>query len=368
MNIENIDTPSILIDYEKLEKNIKDMQSFANTNNLAIRPMIKTHKIPEIAKMQINNGALGITCAKIGEAEIMAEAGIEDIFIAYEIVSKSKVERLIDLNGRIRLTVAVDSIYGVDILNDAFRNKDVRIKVMIEINSGLNRCGLENFQEIYELAKYINEKDNVELVGIFTHAGHVYGATDEKQVERIGREEGRLLVDINKYLNSKGINLKTLSTGSTPTARISGRIPGINEVRPGNYVFYDATQHLLGVVDAERCALTVIATVISKPSDDRAVIDAGSKTLGLDKGAHGVSNIEGYGIVKNFNGVTIERLSEEHGILKIENEGKNLKIGDRVEIIPNHACTVINLFDEAYITKDQEIIDVYKIKARGMLK
>ena len=369
MNFFNeIDTPAIIVYKDKLMKNILDMQSFCNQNNISLRPMIKTHKMPQIAKLQVDNGAIGITCAKISEAQVMVKEGIRDIFIAYEIINEEKIKALIDLSKRANLSVAVDSKYGVDMLSKHFSMEGISINVLIEINSGLNRCGLDDLEEIYILADHITKQPNLRLKGLFTHAGHAYGATDYRKVEEIGAYEGEFLVEIKNHLKEKGISVEILSSGSTPTAKISGKVKGISEIRPGNYVFYDAIQVALDIVDIDRCALSVIATVVSKPTSDRAIIDAGSKTLALDKGAHGVSNVNGFGLVKNIKGITIERLSEEHGILKLEGEGKNINIGDKIEIIPNHACTVINLFDYINIVEENVISEKYQVHARGMVR
>ncbi|EOD01347.1 alanine racemase [Caldisalinibacter kiritimatiensis] len=364
--INELDTPCVIIDLNKLNNNIKDMQRFASKNKVTLRPMIKTHKMPQIANMQIKNGAKGITCAKISEAEVMAKAGIKDIFIAYEIVTEDKIKRLLNLSKKVKLSVAVDSKYGVDMLNKYFKKANNNIDVLIEINTGLNRCGLNNLDEIYSLAEHIMNSSNVYIKGIFTHAGNVYGAKDKNEVNDIGKYEGNFIVKIKEYLETKGIKVDTVSTGSTPTAKISGKIKGVNEIRPGNYVFYDAIQHSLGVIDIGSCSLSVLSTVISKPTEKRAVIDAGSKSLGLDKGAHGISKVKGYGIIKKFSDITIERLSEEHGILSLKNS--KIKIGDKVEIVPNHACTVVNLFDYAYLTDGEKILDIFRIEARGMVK
>lgn len=353
-----MDTPYIIIDTDKLKRNIQDMAEFASRQGLKLRPHIKAHKIPEIAKMQMDAGAVGITVAKLGEAEVMFESGIDDILVAFPLIGAAKMARALDLLDRgCKLTLLVDSIVGAKQINQLAYPGGVNI--MVKIDSGLGRCGLTPGQDLNNLLQVIISADYLNFRGILTHAGHAYGCANYSEVEQIGVKEGELMTRLATEMG-KVLDVGEVSIGSTPTAKIGGKIPGVTEIRPGNYVFYDATQVALGVVTPDRCSLRVRATVISRPSPNRAVIDAGAKVLALDKGAHGGGALAGHGLLEN-HAWTLERLSEEHGIIV----GEGLpEIGSVVEIIPNHACPVVNLADYVYI--DDGLM--WKVAARGKVQ
>lgn len=360
----NLDTPVLIIHEAKLEENIREMAEFAGARGINLRPHIKAHKSPWIAKKQLDYGAGGVTVAKLGEAEVMVDSGIDDIFIAYQIIGSKKFSRLLKLSERARVSVAIDSWQGGELLNNFLKDTGKKIDFLIEVNTGLDRCGIRPGAGVVDLVAKSGEWENLNFRGIFTHAGHVYKAESPDEVERIGKEEGRLMVETAQMIREAGYQVPVVSVGATPTVKYSGRVEGVNEIRPGNYVFYDAIQVGLKVVPPERCALSVLSRVISRPEKERAVIDAGSKVFGLDRGAHGVNLVQGFGLVRDRRGIIIERLSEEHGILSLPPETK-LEVGDYLSIIPNHACTVINMFDYAFVeTADGQFIRK-AIPARG---
>jgi D-serine deaminase-like pyridoxal phosphate-dependent protein len=360
----DIDTPAVLIEQPILEKNLQGMQDLADKYNIDLRVHIKTHKIPQLAKLQIRAGAIGIATAKLGEAEVMAKAGINDIQIANIIVGQEKIKRLVRLQKKCQLSVVVDSIVNARQLSKAFSKAGQPLNVLIKVNTGLNRCGLLSLPEIIRFLKRADGLSGTNVIGVMTHAGHAYAARDREEIKAIGRAEGSTLVEYARRLQTLGYEMKIISVGSTPTAKQCAKVKGITELRVGNYIFNDMTQVALGTVPISRCALTVLATVISTPSKDRAVIDAGSKALALDKGAHGRDTLQGYGRIVGGGGV-LARLSEEHGV--IENLTRRFKIGQKVRIIPNHACTVMNLFDHAYLVDGQKVIEKYEIAARGKM-
>ena len=360
----NIDTPSVLVKLNILEQNIKEMADFAKNQKIALRPHIKSHKCPEIALLQIENGAKGIAVSKLDEAFAMIEAGIKDIQITYQIIGEQKISRLLKLMERAKISVCVDSIFGAKELSNAMAENGRELSVLIEVDTGLRRCGIKPMEKTLKFAKKIQKFPNLVLEGIMTHAGHVYKAKNYDEVQKIGKLEGKMMTETANSRKKNGIEIENVSVGTTPTAKIAGKIDGVTEIRPGNYVFNDNTQINLGVAKIENCSLSVLATVISTPTKKRAVIDAGSKTFGLDKGVHGTNQIKGFGRVLGKD-VLIERLSEEHGILKTN---EKLKIGEKIRIIPNHACTVINLFDEVIGVRDDKIENVLKVRARGCVK
>ncbi len=364
-----MDTPQVVIGESRLNRNIEDMSKLARRAGVALRPHVKTHKLPEIARRQLAAGAVGITVAKLGEAEVMAAYGVADIFIANQIVGAEKMARLFALAQRVNLAAGVDSQAGVRMLAEAAEQFGLGpqrpFEILIEVDSGLRRCGVEPGSALVALAEAAAGFPSLHLRGIFTHAGHAYGAQNKEELDSIGRYEGEIMAGSANILRQAGIPIEVVSVGSTPTVGISALVPGVTEIRPGNYVFFDAVQLALGVIpDADYCALRVLSTVISHPASNRWVIDAGSKTLSLDKGAHGSSGVPGHGLVVGHPDLQIVRLSEEHGI--IEGEDASLAIGDVVEIIPNHACTVVNLFDELIV--NGEVPQVWPVAGRGKNK
>ena len=362
-----LDTPTLILDKETLLKNIRKMSSFAEEKNVNLRPHIKTHKSVEIAKLQLEHGAIGITTAKLEEAEVMAEAGIKDILVAYPVSSPAKIERIIGLlNKGVDLKVTVDNLEQVKLLQKASEKTRHTVEVWIKVNSGLNRCGVEPGAGAVELAKAIILLNRLRIGGIFTHAGHSYGANGQEELERIALAEADAVVRSAEACEREGIPILVRSVGSTPTYRISGLVDGITEVRPGNAVFFDSIQVGLGVAAREECALTVLASVAGV-YEGRVVLDAGSKTLCLDKGAHGLDSVKGYGYVVDHPELTIERLSEEHGVAVYEGNC-GLRLNDKVRIIPNHACTVANMFDEYVVVEGEHVVDKWKVDARGKRK
>jgi D-serine deaminase-like pyridoxal phosphate-dependent protein len=360
----DIDTPALLIERSKLLENMRLMQAMANRNKVNLRVHVKSHKIPELAGMQIKAGAIGIAVSKLAEAEVMAATGIRDIQIANIIVGKEKIERLLALSRRCRLSVAVDSLANARELSAAFLKAGKILRVLVKVDTGLGRCGLDSADKVDEFVSKCRRLAGINIVGLMTHAGHAYAASSRRQIRAIGYNEGDMLVRAALSLRNRGYNIETISAGSTPTAPYCSEVEGVTELRVGNYIFNDMIQVSLGTVPLNRCALTILATIISCPTGERAVIDAGSKALGLDRGAHGLQLLRGYGRIVGGGG-EINRLSEEHGI--IEALTRNFRIGTTIRIIPNHACTVMNLFDHAYLVEGKAIVKRYKIAARGKM-
>ncbi len=365
---EALDTPALLVDLDRLERNIARMAGLARDAGLALRPHFKAHKSVAIARRQLDAGAIGMTVAKLDEAEVLADAGVPDVLLAYELVTPDKIRRALGLARRTRLCVAVDDPIGVAALSASASAAGVEMDVVIEIDSGLHRCGVLPV-DAPALALRIAQATGLRLVGVFTHGGHAYSAADEGELQTAAADEARSVVDAARRLRKAGVEVSRVSVGSTPTAAISARLArqpgfaGLTELRPGNYVFNDGIQVSLGVATAEDCALSVAATVISRPTADRAVIDCGSKTLGLDRGAHATARLEHFGEVVGMS-ARLARLSEEHGVLAVPPE-LALAVGDRVRILPNHACTVGNLGRAFHGIRDGRVVEELKIDAAG---
>ncbi len=354
-----LETPALLVWQPQLIRNIQNMQHLANQFKTALRPHTKTHKSPFIAKWQLQAGAKGITVAKLSEAEVMFQAGMDDIFIANQITHPLKLQRLRLLHQKIKLIIGLDNKRQIGLLRPFFEDADKPLAVRIEINSGLDRCGMELGDQLIDLAQRIAATSWLKLDGIFTHAGHVYGAKSRQEVETIGRQEGTIMAEAKALLEKAGIPVPSVSVGSTPTAPFSVQNPAVTEIRPGNYVFFDAMQIFLGAAKLTQCSLFVLATVISRPKATRLVIDAGSKALHTD----GASLTGHFGLPVNTEG-QVERLSEEHGILHVP-KSCMLDIGDPLIIIPNHACAVANLFEQYYFIDKALNPQKIPIEARG---
>ncbi|MBM6616546.1 D-TA family PLP-dependent enzyme [Bacillus suaedaesalsae] len=366
-SIFELDTPTLLLDKHKMQRNLEDIFKFARQNGLSVRPHSKTHKSGYIAELQQEAGAVGITTAKIGEAEVMAHAGIRDILIAYPVSSSIKIERLIHLlrNGT-RLKIAVDQKEQLHFLQKGLEHCGEILEVWIKVNSGLNRCGVNPGKEVLSLAEQIQLLPNLKLGGIFTHAGHSYAAVSVKEIEKIGKNEGLAVSESAKLCEVNGIPIPVRSVGSTPTYKIAGKVNGITEIRPGNAIFFDMIQVGLGVTTLENCALSVLASVVGV-YNNRIVVDTGSKILCLDKGAHGNTTVNGFGHIVGHPNLLIERLSEEHGIVSFTGD-HSLKLNDKVRIIPNHACVVVNQNEEYVVHQQNCVLETWKVDARGKVK
>lgn len=366
MRFPDLATPAALVDGTILERSVASAARFARQHGIALRPHVKTHKCVEIARMQIAAGAAGITCATVDEAVGFAEAAIRDIFIAYPVVGGPKIEVLKKLCGIAKIIVAADNEEHIVLLESAAL--DTKLCVRIEIDSGHHRCGLPPGPDVVRLARRIAASPALTLDGVFTHAGHVYAAQTPGERRLISETEGRSVADAAMMIRDAGIACPNVSVGSTPTWRISGTVPGVTEARPGNYVYNDAIQVGLCVASAEDCAFTVLTTVVGVYGD-RFVIDAGSKALGLDKGAHGIDLLKGYGILHATDGTIVRewvlsRLSEEHGIVPLESSFQKPTIGDRLSIIPNHSCAAANLYSAIHYIDPNGGVQPYHVIGR----
>jgi len=361
--LESTETPALIVDGRVLETNIKDMADFAREHGVALRPHTKTHKCPEMARRQLAQGAAGIAVAKLSEAEIMAQAGITDIQIANEVVALEKLERLASLSEKVRLTIAVDNRKNALAVSAIMRENRTSIDVLMDIDIGFHRTGLthRNPETILRFAHFLAAKPGINFRGIMTHAGQAYKCRNIQEVEKVGLFEGRRMVELADYLEKGGVHCETVSVGSTPTARFSGRVEGVTEIRPGNYIFHDVIQMSLGVGGLLDCALRVLASVSSIPTRNRVILDAGSKSLGTEKGAHGVGRVRGYGYLLDKK-AAITRLSEEHGFVTNIGKGERFRLGEKLQIIPNHACFTVNLYDRIVSCPDGH---VYRVEARG---
>jgi D-serine deaminase-like pyridoxal phosphate-dependent protein len=366
MTLEEVDTPAILIDLDILDSNLTEMAGRAERTGTRLRPHTKTHKSTWIARQQLAHGASGITVAKLGEAEVMCDAGFEDLLIAYPIVGPTKLERLGRLAERARVTVIADSPDVAAGLAGVGRAMAAPVAVYVEVDSGHHRCGLAPGPAAADLAAWVTDQLGLALAGLMTHPGHVYGAADAADVLRIALAEAEALTRTAEELDRRGLEAGDLSVGSTATAHFLPEVkaaePRISEVRPGRYVFGDADLVALGAIAEEGCSMDILATVVSRPAIDRMVVDAGSKTFGGD---HGV--VQGYGRVRGDPTASIVRLSEEHGVIRLPYRSP-WAVGDRVRLIPNHCCITANLTDVMVGIRNGVVERLIAVEGRGQTR
>ncbi len=362
-------TPYVLIDGPKMERNILKMADVASENGVALRPHVKTHKIPGIARKQVEAGAAGITVAKVSEAEVMADGGLKDIFVAFPLVTETKIRRAIGLaKKRVRLILGVDSKQGARKLSSLAGEKGLTLEVRLEVDSGLGRTGVPR-SEAADLAREISALDNLDLTGVYTYRGAVLeDGSPAADLEEAGRLEGEFMVSVADEIRDAGVPIREVSLGSTPTAEHAAGVEGVTEIRPGTYIFYDRMQAALGVCPLSDCALRVVVTIVSRPRPDLAIIDGGSKTFATDVQPKAAPlNLTGFGHVVGHPGAVLGRVTEEHGMLSVD-EHSDLRVGDKVEIIPNHVCSTVNLHDEVHVLAADGGREKVRVAARGMVR
>jgi D-serine deaminase-like pyridoxal phosphate-dependent protein len=337
---EDIITPVAVVDEEVVERNLARMAKLGADHNIKLRPHAKTHKSAYMAQRQMAHGAVGLTCATFTEAELFADAGIDDLLIAHPPVGRPKLERLAALANRVkRLAVSLDDVGIAKSLPES-------VEVLWEVDPGQHRIGTApgepTVKAVQELVRAIGAQ---RFRGLITHGGHVYAATNQSERQLAADQETDSIFTTADMLRQAGIEVRELSVGSTPTAGLALR-GGITEMRPGTYIYGDANQVTLGSQRLEDCALAVVATVVSTPAPDRAVVDAGSKALSADLR---VAGLDGHGVVLGHDDLTVARLSEEHATVTAF-ERTCLAIGQRVIVVPSHSCTTVNLHPTVLLT------------------
>ena len=364
-SIEELPTPSVIVDIDKMEHNINSWQAEVDKYGTALRPHIKTHKIPEIAKMQIAAGAKGITSAKLSEAEVFAREGINDIYIAYPTIGEDKWQYAAEMARENRMIMACDSEFGLRGLSAAATRAGSKIEIRIEFESGLGRSGAPR-EKVLELCRLVESLPGLELNGLMTYRSVAFAGATERNFDEVGKEEGELLVEVGNEMRAAGIEIKELTGGSTPTGKSVARVDGITEVRPGTYVFNDYICQMWGTATYDECALSVLTTVVSRPTALTATVDGGNKTFCGDIWPPNV-NAKGYARAAGPDApieAYVARMSEEHGVVNLS-EGMDWKIGERVAFHPIHVCTVVNLSDELIGVRDGKVEVIWPVAARG---
>ncbi|AZO70023.1 MAG: D-TA family PLP-dependent enzyme [Mesorhizobium sp.] len=349
-SIDDLDTPAILIDAARAEANIKRAQAHADSHGLKLRPHIKTHKLPYWAKKQVAAGAVGITCQKIGEAEVMADAGLEDIFLPYNILGRAKLERLKALHGSVTLSVTADSHETLEGLAATFTDAGHLLSVLVECDTGMGRCGVQSPDEALALAKMIDRSKGLSFGGLMTYPAAGRAAEAETWLR-----------GARGTLAEAGLECRRISSGGTPDMWRSGDDSIVTEYRPGTYIYLDRYQVAKGVGTLDDCALTVLATVVSHPTPTRAILDSGSKALSSD-----TLGLPDFGELLGVPGARVTGLSEEHGNVTLA-EGARLRIGERVRVVPDHCCVVTNLFDQVHLIDGDQVLETLPVTARGRM-
>ncbi len=351
-HLEDLQTPVPIIDIDIVERNVTQWQSRCNILGLANRPHVKTHKLVGLAQYQLAEGAKGITVQKLGEAEAMADAGITDMLLTFNVLGRQKTERLATLARRTDIAVVADNHEMLEGLSAAAARASRKISVLVEVDTGAGRNGVQTPEAALELAQIIDKATGLRFGGLMT-----YPATGKRwQAESF-------LVDTRDKCKRSGLDVSIISSGGSPEMWKDDGLAHVTEYRAGTYVYLDRSLVASGNFDYEDCALTVLTTVVSRPTLDRAIIDAGTKALTSD-----LLGLEGYGVVQELGEAKIYAANEEHGYLDISHLSQKPGIGDLVRVTPNHVCPVTNLFEEVVFIRGNDVLGAVKVDARGMVQ
>ncbi|MFQ5819920.1 MAG: DSD1 family PLP-dependent enzyme [Candidatus Heimdallarchaeota archaeon] len=355
--ISEIDTPALLIDLEIMEHNIDLMSQYFATVNADLRPHYKTHKTPIIAHKQLEAGAIGVTCAKLGEATTLVEAGIKNVLIANQVVGTPKIERLISLANHSDIIVAVDNPKNVAALSKAASEKGVTLNVLVEVNVGNNRCGVGPKGPALSLTREVLRSKGLNFRGLMGYEGFCVGIKEYEKRKTITEQAITLLVETKHELEGVGIDVEIVSGGATGTYNITGEFPEVTEVEAGSYVVMDTMYKKIQGIHDFGYAMTLLTTVISHPTSSRALTDAGIKSIAHEFGMPAVKELEG---------IKVTRLAEEHTWLELEGGAtREIEVGNKIELIPSHCCTTTNLHDWFYAVRNGRIEAIWNIAARG---
>ena len=351
-SVTELDTPAVVVDLDKVDKNIRRAQEHLAGLRLANRPHIKTHKIPALAKMQMDAGAIGITCQKLGEVEVMADAGVaDDILLTFNVIGEAKTERLAALTRRLkRMAVVLDNEVVAKGLSEAARRHGVDIRFLIECDTGFGRNGVQSPQAALDLARAAMKMPHMQFEGLMT-----FPTAKPEQRQWLGRAL--------QLLQGAGIDVPVVSGGGSPSLKSAGDFPMLTEYRAGTYIYNDVMQVTAGAATWDDCAMTVRTTVVSRPTDDRAILDAGSKVMTYEQ-----YYAKGFGRIVEYPDAVITGFSEEHGMVDLKGSAKKPKVGEVVSVIPNHCCVVTNMMDEIYALRGDTVEAVWPVAARGKVR
>lgn len=364
MNYTNLSTPALTVDLAILDRNLDRMAGYCRENKLGLRPHTKTHKTPELARKQLDRGAIGLTVAKVGEAEVMDRVDPAEILVAFPIFGGEKLRRLAVLAARRSILVSLDSETTAQELSAAATAQKATFGVLVEFDAGLGRCGLKPGLACVELARRIGQMPGLRFRGLMTYPGNIWGTEDEREKELQG-VAGSLARALKAFENER-MPVEIVSAGSTPSAALSHQMHGVTEIRPGTYVYNDLNTYHQGACTLKDCAARVLATVVSTAVPGRAIIDAGSKTLSSDLLRAGPQT--GYGLIVEAPDATLIKLNEEHGYIDITASTHEFHVGEVVSVIPNHVCACVNLHDEVFLLRNGDYAGTWQVAARGKIR
>lgn len=364
MSITELDTPALLIDLDIMERNLQRAAGYAEAHHLRLRPHTKTHKIPELGRRQIALGAAGLAVAKVSEAEVMLGAEPPELLLAYPVVGPRKLERLMPVARKTKVTVALDSMAAAWPLSGAAREAEVSLGVLAEVDVGLKRVGVEPGEELLELARGIAGLPGLKLEGVAFYPGHIK-LMDEDGLRALD-EVGALIQGVVDDFRRAGLAIDIVSGGSTPSLFQSHRIGGMNEIRPGTYIFNDRNTTACGACKLEDCAVSILSTVISVARRNGMIIDGGSKTFSSDRLT--TTGEATFGYIVEAPAACFFQMNEEHGFIDLGESSRTFKVGDRVRVIPNHVCVAMNLHERVYGIRANEVEAVWNVEGRGKLQ
>ncbi len=368
MKIHELDTPALLMDLDRVERNVTSLADYCRQHKLRLRPHTKTHKLPELARMQMERGAWGVTVAKVGEAEVMAEGGIESILIAYPVLGADKAERVASLARSCSITVALDSRESADTLSAAAHAAGVMLDILVEIDTGFHRCGVpvtgDGAPELVKLARAVAALPGLRFAGLLFYPGHLH-IEPACQPEALA-EQNEVVERAVAALEAQGIPCEIMSGGSTPTRYNSHLMPRLTEIRAGTYIFNDRNTVHLKAAEPDDCALSVLVTVVSAAVDRQIIVDGGSKTFSSDR--HMAGPDRGYGEIPGRPDLLLTGLSEEHGHVSAPEGRGSIRVGDRLRVVMNHACACMHLHENVYAHRGDDVVGCYRVAGRGKLQ
>lgn len=364
MKENDIPTPALVIDMAAVRRNLDTMQAYATQHNFSVRPHIKTHKTLRMARLQLETGSCGLTIAKIGEARLMAQV-CDDLFLAYPAVDPFRTAALAELARKHAMRVEVDSAYGIDRIAEAAQAAGSTVGVLVDLDTGMHRTGLQDPQQTVELARKVDAAAGLRLDGLFTYQGHIRGS--DEQMARQADDVAELIQAALDLWKENGLEAKVVSGGSTPSAFVMHHMPQLTEVRPGSYIYYDWGNAYNGYCKLENCAARIVATVVSNAVPGKVVLDCGNKTLAMDRLPGTSDDSGGHGHVVEYPDALVDNLTEEHGRVDITKCDRAPKLGERVHVIPNHVCVCVNLQNAVWLKDEAGDCERVAVDARGLL-
>ena len=361
--VAELDTPALLIDLDVMERNLQRVAGYVQGHGLRLRPHTKTHKIPTLARHQLQLGAQGLTVAKVGEAEVMLQAEPPELLLAFPIIGRQKLQRLTEIARKTSATVSLDSLEAAHQLSDAAQAGQVEIGVLAETDVGLGRVGVAPGEPLRQLIEAIRRLPNLRWEGVAFYPGQIKTLDEagERELEKLAQLLEKTLSDLARV----GLNPRIVSGGSTPTLFCTHRLPGVNEIRPGTYIFNDRNTVLSGACGWDDCAASILVTVVSTAKPGQMIVDGGSKTFSSDRPSAG-SEVS-FGRVVEAPQAVFARMNEEHGFIELR-DGPNFAVGDRVRIVPNHVCVAMNLHEQVYGIRGDVVDQVWRVEGRGKLQ